>query len=301
MLAFVASAQGSSTALNVQVSVLTAFPVAGEPFAAAATNNGDVVALAGPHVVAVNPNGKQNPYPVTISGGALAGPLGAAYDNNHQLYVAVLGSFGPLPSGAPGLFKVSPNGKAATPVPGSEGMIGADGLGLDASTNNVYATDIFGSAIWRITPDGTAHLWTSSATNPLLVLPDGVKVFQNAVYASINSGKILRIPIKPDGTAGTAQVWAQVPGAIFDDMVLDDRTGDVYVSRLNTNDLLRITPAGAVTTIASNADGLLGAANMTLIHVGHSTVIYLGNTTVDFFGTGQTTPLPPSLLKITIN
>jgi hypothetical protein len=285
----------------VQVSVLTAFPAGGGPTAAAATNNGDVVALAGVHVVAVNPNGKQNPFAVTISGGPFGFPVGTAYDGNQQLYAALIGSFGPLPSGAPGVFKISANGKKTTPVPGSEGMVAADGFGLDSATGNLYVTDIFGNAIWRITADGTAHLWTSIAANPLLLLPDGVKVFQNAVYTSIESGKILRIPINPDGSAGTAQVWAQVPGpAFFDDMVLDDRTGDVYVTRLDTNELLQITPGGVITPIATNADGLLGAANMALIHVGRSTVIYLANGAVDFLGTGQTTPLPPSLLKITI-
>jgi len=67
-------------------------------------------------------------------------------------------------------------------------------------------------------------------------------VFDGAVYVSIESG--------------AAHVWAQVPGpAFFDDMVLDDCTGDVYVTRLDTNELLQITPGGAITTIASNADG----------------------------------------------
>lgn len=301
MLAFVTAAQGSTTAPNVQVSVLTTFPAGDGPAGAAATSQDDVVALAGTHIVAVNPSGKQKQYAVTISGGAFGIPIGAAYDNNDQLYVALPGAFASPPSGAAGVLKVSANGKSATPVPGSEGMVAADGFGLDSSTGNLYVTDIFGNAIWRITPDGTAHLWTSSATNPDLVLPDGVKVFGNAVYTSIENGEILRIPINPDGSAGTAQVWAEVPGAFFDDMVLDDRTGDVYVARLDTNELLQITPAGVITPIATNADGLLGAANMALIHVGQSTVIYLANEAVDFLGTGDTTFLPPSLLKITIN
>jgi hypothetical protein len=43
-------------------------------------------------------------------------------------------------------------------------------------------------------------------------------VFNDAVYAS-SGDRILRIPINPDGSAGTATVWAQVPGAFFDDMV----------------------------------------------------------------------------------
>jgi len=49
------------------------------------------------------------------------------------------------------------------------------------------------------------------------------------------------------------------------------------VTRLDTNELLQITPGGVVKPIATNADGLLGAANMVLIHVGQSTVIYLAN------------------------
>ena len=66
-----------------------------------------------------------------------------------------------------------------------------------------FVNDIFGGAIWRVTPGGgSAQLWASLATNPLLVLPDGVKVFDNAVYTSIENGKILRIPINPDGSAG---------------------------------------------------------------------------------------------------
>ena len=40
-------------------------------------------------------------------------------------------------------------------------------------------------AIWREAPGGgSAQLWTSVATNPLLGDPDGVKVFDDAVYAS---------------------------------------------------------------------------------------------------------------------
>ena len=135
-------------------------------------------------------------------------------------------------------------------------MAAADGFGLDSATGDMYVTDIFGNGIWRWHRGGPAQLWTSLATNPLILLPDGVKVFDGAVYVSIESGKILRIPINADGSAGAAHVWARVPGsAFFDDMVLDDRTGDVYVTRLDTNELLQITPGGAITTIASNADG----------------------------------------------
>src|SRR4051812_9994330 len=202
--------------------------------------------------------------------------IGIAYEKSHQLYMALPESSGPPAAGT--ILTVSPNGKQTAAVPGSEGMIAPDGFGLDSSTGDLYVTDIYGMSIWRIGGDGVARPWTSIATNPLLLLPDGVKVFDGAVYSSIEGGKILRIPINADGSAGTAQVWAQVPGPVFfDDMVLDDRTGDVYVTRLDTNELLQITPTGVITPIATNADGLLGAANMVLTHVGQSTVIYLAN------------------------
>jgi len=180
-------------------------------------------------------------------------------------------------------------------------MVAPDGFGLDSKTGNLYVTDIFGNGIWRIGPDGSAQLWTSLATDPLVVLPDGIKIFENAAYVSIEHGTILRIPINPDGSAGAATIWAQVDPAtaFFDDLVLDDRTGDVYVTRLDTNELLRITPSGDVTTIATNADGLLGAANMSLVHAGQSTVIYLANGNTDFLGTGGA-PGVPAVLKITI-
>ena len=284
------------------MSVLSEFPVGAGPASAAATNTGDVVVPAAPgKIVSVGPHGQQKAFPATLPGGAFGiGPIGLAYDLHHQLYAALPAAFGPPASGTPGVLKISANGKSFTPVPGSEGMVAADGMGLDPVTGYLYVTDIFGGAIWRVTPGGgSAELWTSNATNPLLGDPDGVKVFNGAVYAS-SGDRILRIPLNPDGSAGTVSVWAQVPGAFFDDMVLDDRTGDVYVTRLDQDQLLRITPSGVVTPIATNADGLLGAANMTLIHVGKSTVIYLANSGAPFFST-NTTGFGPALLKITID
>jgi hypothetical protein len=301
MVAWLTSLSGAE-AQDVRVGVLTTFDF-GSPTAVAATNKGDIVALVGTNIVGINPDGYQRIFATTISGGAFGIPIGIAYDWHHQLYAALPGAFAPPPSGIYGILGISPDGAQTTPVLGSEGMVAADGFGLDSETGDMYVTDIFGNAIWRFAPGGSAQLWTSGATNSLLVLPDGIKVFDGAVYTSIEAGKILRIPINPDGSAGMAQVWAEIndPGVFFDDMVIDDRTGDVYVTRLDTNELLQITPDGTVTSIASHADGLLGAANMTLIHVGRTTVIYLANGDIDFLGTGETGGAGPAILEITIS
>ena len=167
-----ASAQGAAP--GVQVSVLSVFPVGGAPASAAATNTGDVVVPAAPgKIVSVGPNGQQKAFPVTLPGGAFGiGPIGIAYDLHHQLYAALPAAFGPPASGTPGILKISADGKSFTPVPGSEGMVAADGMGLDSATGYLYVTDIFGGAIWRVTPGGgSAQLWTSNATNPLRATP----------------------------------------------------------------------------------------------------------------------------------
>jgi sugar lactone lactonase YvrE len=296
--AWLGAGVAQAAAPGVNVSALTTFTGGAGPSTAAATNTGDVVAAVGANVIRVGPQGQQSLL-ATTPGGAFGGPIGLGYDGSHQLYAALPESFGPPAHGT--ILTIGPNGQT-TPVPGSDGMVAPDGFGLDSPTGDLYATDIYGNSIWRITPGGSAQPWTSVATNPLLVLPDGVKVFNNAVYTSIEGGKILRIPINPDGSAGTATVWAQVndPGVFFDDMTLDDRTGDVYVARLDNNELLQITPSGAITPIVTHADGLLGAANMSLIHVGQNAVIYIGNSNDDFLGTGATGGAGPAVLKITL-
>src|SRR3954451_23988358 len=103
----VASAQGA-TAHGVQVSVLATFDAAHGPVAVAATNQGDVVALAGSSVVSVGPNGQQKTL-TSIPGGAFGIPIGIAYDKSHQLSVALPESFGPPAAGT--ILTVSPNGK----------------------------------------------------------------------------------------------------------------------------------------------------------------------------------------------
>src|SRR4051794_13992904 len=90
---FVAAAQGANRP-GVQISVLTKFAPGNGPAAVAATNQGDVAALAGSNVVSVGPNGQQKVL-ATISGGAFGIPIGIAYDAHHQLYVALPESFGP--------------------------------------------------------------------------------------------------------------------------------------------------------------------------------------------------------------
>ena len=98
-------------------------------------------------------------------------PIGVAYDANHQLYVALPGSFGPPPVGT--VQKVGANGKTTSPVPGTEGMVAPDGFwpGFRHGGTCTSPTSS-GNGLWRFTPtDGTAQLWTSFVTNPTARAP----------------------------------------------------------------------------------------------------------------------------------
>jgi sugar lactone lactonase YvrE len=67
----------------------------------------------------------------------------------------------------------------------------------------VYATESFGNRIHRLKPGATAlDVWI---TDPQLAAIDGVALLADgAVYVNtFLSGRLFRIPVNPDGTAGT--------------------------------------------------------------------------------------------------
>jgi streptogramin lyase len=72
-----------------------------------------------------------------------------------------------------------------------------------ASTGTVYATESFGNRIHRLKPGATAlDVWI---TDPQLAAVDGVALLADgAVYVNtFLSGKLFRIPVNVDGSAGT--------------------------------------------------------------------------------------------------
>lgn len=119
--------------------------------------------------------------------------------------------------------------------------------------------------IWQVNlAAGTANRWL---TDPLLAIApgstrmvgvNGVKLFGGAVYASnTSSASVLRIPILPDGSAGTPEVYAS-------NLQLDDfafaADGSLFGATQFGNSVVKLSPDGTRTTIDTSADGLLGDA-----------------------------------------
>ncbi|HUL53641.1 MAG TPA: immunoglobulin domain-containing protein, partial [Opitutaceae bacterium] len=156
-------------------------------------------------------------------------PAGLAVDGTGDVFVADTGNAT--------IREISPGGTVTTLAGSSASRGSQDGMGAAASfsspvglavdgAGNVFVADAFSATIRKITPAGAVATLAGSA---------------------MNRGDA-------DGT-GTAALFNYPNG------VAVDGVGNVYVADTYTDTIRRITPAGAVTTIAGSA-GISGAADL---------------------------------------
>ena len=193
------------------------------------------------------------------------GPLGLVVSAAGKMYVAMSTS----DSATRGVYRVLPDG-GSTRLAGTDGIFFPNGLALDAR-GNVYVTDSIGGSVWKISPNAPARLWIES---PLLAgtgafglgFPlgaNGIAVRSHAVTVTNTEGaSVVRIPIRRDGSAGTPSVLAQGPALFGSDGLTLDVFGNAYVAVNPQSTLLRSGPGGAITVLATAADGLDNPASL---------------------------------------
>jgi sugar lactone lactonase YvrE len=222
------------------------------------------------------------------------GPLGLAADAAGALYVAVA-SFDPATEG---VYRIHPDG-TSTRLPGTGSILFPNGIALD-KRGAIYATDSISGAVWRIPPGGSAELWAQS---PLLEgngsaglgFPIGANgiAFRpgQVIVANTEGGSLVRIPVEPNGSAGTPAVIAQGPDLFGADGVALGVLGNVYVAVNTQSMLLRVSPGGATTTLATAADGLENPASLAFgTGMGQRRTLFLTN-----FAIFSATPHPAVL------
>ena len=164
-------------------------------------------------------------------------------------------------AGLHGVWKITPEGKGSPYVPIPGAML--NGIALDDS-GNIYVADSDGK-VWRV-PAGKreAEVWLEHpllARRPFVgVFPgaNGIQIRKDTVYVTnSDTGNVIRIKIRPDGSAGKPEVYAT--GVCGDDFAIDAHE-NLYVTTHPFNSVIRIGRDGSRTIIAGPGQGVVGPA-----------------------------------------
>jgi sugar lactone lactonase YvrE len=262
VLVIAALPAGAATASGHVQFVATFNPALGElPEGIAVDKRGSIFVSMGPlgQIREIRPDGSESvlatlapPGPITITGLAVDAP-GTVY--------AAVQSADPAVSG---VWQVTRDGVVSR-LPGSAAIVLPNGLAFD-KVGNLYVTDTILGAVWRIPPGGSAELWSldpllagdGSAPLPFPVGANGIAYRHGVVYVSNSElGRIVRIPVEHDGSAGTPTVLAEHPALISADGIALDVHGNIYVAVIFQSTIARLAPNGSgLTILATAADGL---------------------------------------------
>jgi putative intracellular protease/amidase len=200
-------------------------------------------------------------YQVTPSGAVseyakIPGSAGIAFDRQGNVLVA-----GVAENKTPTLFRMA--GNTVEPL-----VAIADAIFLNGMTHlmddRYLIADSYKGAIWQVDIAAkTVQIWLqherlarSDAKHPFPAV-NGLKIYGNMLYASnTQRQQLIRIPITPEGNAGSPERW--LTNVNLDDFAFDV-DGNLYATTHVYNSVVRISPDGAITTIAQAEQGVTGS------------------------------------------
>ncbi|MFQ6011878.1 MAG: SMP-30/gluconolactonase/LRE family protein [Nitrososphaerales archaeon] len=229
---------------------------------------------------------------------------GLAVDSSGALFIA-LASF----DENHGIWRVNADGSDAKIFASLTANGGPDGLpnALDFDNNgNLYASDTLGGRIWKIDQSGTVSVWTA---DPLLKgagpheppLPPTIGANgiafdnqkRNLYVANTDLGRIIKIPLGQDGSAGVASVFAEDQAGLGGaDGITFDRDGNLYVALVTQDKVVVILEGGGISTIAEGPP-LQNPAVVRFGADGNENTLYITNfAMLRFLGLVEETPEP---------
>jgi sugar lactone lactonase YvrE len=147
------------------------------------------------------------------------------------------------------LLKVDPKTHAVTTV--ATGFAFPNGLARD-DAGNLYVSDSFKGVVFRVDPEGSVGVWSH---DPLL-RPNGFVGINDLAFDreqrflytdNSDNGQLLRIPVREDGSAGPAQIFAQGLEGAPDGLMFDVK-GNLYVCMNSINQVQVFSPRGQLMT-----------------------------------------------------
>jgi sugar lactone lactonase YvrE len=239
-----------------------------QPEGVAVNKRGDVYVSLAPlgQVWRIDRDGTQEMLAQVVPAAAGNGVLGMAVDAPGNVYVAAA-TFDPATSG---VYKIARDGSFAR-LRGTEAIVFPNGVTLDKE-GNVYVTDTILGAVWRVPAGGApAALWLQSALLEgsgifefgVPLGANGIAYRQNAVVVgNTEGGRLVRVEIEPDGSAGAISVLAEGLSLLGVDGIAFDVHGNVWAAVIAQSTIVRVSPGGEVTTVATDADGLDWASSI---------------------------------------
>ncbi|GAB7110880.1 hypothetical protein JCM4814A_91980 [Streptomyces phaeofaciens JCM 4814] len=165
-----------------------------------------------------------------------------------------------------GVWRLRPGGRpqriAALPADGLP-----NGLALNPRTRTLYVTDSVLGTVWSLpTTGGTPSVWSTAPelASTGFLGANGLKIHNGAVWASnLDKGTVLRIPILPNGRAGSVRTEATgLPG--IDDFAFTGH-GDQLLATLNgSSEVALVRPDGSHSIVLTHDDGLENPTSIAL-------------------------------------
>ena len=161
-----------------------------------------------------------------------------------------------------GVWRIKPDGSAPEQIAQLPANSFPNGLALDEECGVLYAADSVGT-VWRIPRDGgTPTAWATGAELQPLPAPNGavgangLKLHDGAVWVSNTDRQtLLRIPVRPDKTAGPVETRA-TGLAWIDDFTFTGHGDTVLAALIMSNELALVRPDGTHKILLTQQDGL---------------------------------------------
>lgn len=185
----------------------------------------------------------------------LPGAIGVETAPDGTAYVAVA-----TQDDRAGVWSVAPEGEASqlTAISGFP-----NDVLFDAERDRLLVTESRGGVVYAVTTDGERTTWLdddrldteSFGANGLTRDADG-NVYVAVTRAANETGRLVRVPIESDGSAGEASTFLEGE-SIFGADGITARGGHIYVAANSQNRVVRVTADGATSTVADADDGLV--------------------------------------------
>lgn len=160
------------------------------------------------------------------------------------------------------IWSVAPDG-TTTQLASLPGDSFPNGVLIDANRDRLLVSDSFRGAVWAVALDGSgATSWVDDDSldpsadpwaNPGTVFgANGLAVSEGVLHvANLDFGRIVRVPIKDNGHAGTPTVFVEDDSLVGADGITFHNRSSLYISVNAQNAIRRVNGAGKIKTVVS--------------------------------------------------